>query len=75
MIDDARDPTNDNSTNRLYANTNAAEIADTGGDSKGILDFLSNGFKLRDDGGINTDGDTYVFAAFASTPFKTANAR
>ena len=75
IIDDARDPTNDNSTNRLYANTNAAEIADTGGDSKGILDFLSNGFKLRDDGGINTDGDTYVFAAFASTPFKTANAR
>ena len=41
-----------------------------------VLDFLSNGFKIRGtDGMWNSDGDTYIFAAFAETPFKTANAR
>jgi len=75
IFDDARDPTNDNTTERLYADTNGAGVADTGGASKGILDFLSSGFKLRDDGSINTSSDTYVFMAFSETPFKTAPAR
>ena len=40
------------------------------------VDFLSNGFKLRTtDGMWNGDGNTFVFAAWAETPFKTANAR
>ena len=41
-----------------------------------IADFLSNGFKLRiggQDG--NVTGGTYVYLAFAETPFKFANAR
>ena len=38
------------------------------------IDFLSNGIKLRaNDGGINTSGETYVFVAFAETPFVNSN--
>jgi hypothetical protein len=46
------------------------------GGSTATIDFLSNGFKLRlagNDG--NATGGTYIFAAFAETPFKYANAR
>jgi len=40
------------------------------------VDFLSNGFKVRStDNSQNTSGGTYVFMAFADTPFKTALAR
>ena len=42
----------------------------------GEIDILSNGFKLRsseNDG--NKSGDSFVYAAFAETPFKYANAR
>ena len=40
------------------------------------VDITSNGFKLRGAGGnTNASGATYVWAAFASHPFKTARAR
>ena len=40
------------------------------------IDLLSNGFKLRiDPQSINTDGQEYIYAAFAEHPFKTARAR
>jgi len=40
------------------------------------LDFLSNGFKIRDtDGYYNASGGTYIYLAFAEDPFKYANAR
>lgn len=40
------------------------------------LDFLSNGFKIRNNYlNQNTNGDTYVYAAFAEFPFKFSNAR
>jgi hypothetical protein len=39
------------------------------------LDMLSNGFKLRQTGGgINGSGATYIYAAFASNPFKNSTA-
>ena len=39
-------------------------------------DFLSNGVKIRGTwSGFNTNGDTYVYAAFAENPFKYALAR
>jgi len=39
-------------------------------------DFLSNGIKFRNDGGdYNEDAATYIYIAFAETPFKYANAR
>lgn len=55
----------------LYSNSTAAEP------SLGITyDILSNGFKLREGGGQGNDsGQTYIYAAFAETPFKYANAR
>ena len=56
----------------LAANTN--EIDSTS--AAQYIDFLSNGFKIRgSDVETNGDGSTYIFAAFAETPFKTANAR
>ena len=40
------------------------------------LDFTSNGFKHRNTGlWHNKSGDTYIYAAFAENPFKTARAR
>jgi len=37
------------------------------------IDCLSNGFKLRGTGsGTNSNGATYIFAAFASNPFKNS---
>ena len=53
----------------LYPNQNIAE-------SNGNIDILSNGFKIRyTDGDYNASGATYIFAAFAESPFKNARAR
>jgi hypothetical protein len=54
----------------LQPNTSNAEIASD------RLDILSNGFKLRTSaGGVNDPSATYIYAAFASSPFKLALAR
>jgi hypothetical protein len=56
----------------LYANASNAE--DTV--STVYIDFLSNGFKLRGTyDGVNGTSATYIFAAFAESPFKYALAR
>jgi hypothetical protein len=40
------------------------------------IDFLSNGFKLRNTGATNNQsGATYIYAAFAESPFAYARAR
>jgi hypothetical protein len=53
----------------LSPNLSAAEGTDP------ALDMLSNGFKIRQTGGgINGSGATYIYAAFASNPFKNSNA-
>jgi hypothetical protein len=40
------------------------------------IDFLSNGIKLRSTlGDINASGGTFIYMAFAESPFKYANAR
>jgi hypothetical protein len=55
----------------LYPNLSNAESVETNG-----VDCLSNGFKVRwSDGAVNTNGATYIFAAFAEAPFKNALAR
>jgi len=54
----------------LRANTAGAEIDYT------AIDHLSNGFKLRDAHvGLNGNGDSYIYIAFAEYPFKYSNAR
>ena len=69
MYDNKRDPINEVDLT-LFPNGNNAEGA---GDD---LDFLSNGFKQRSTGAeANANGDSYVYMAFAKTPFKYANAR
>jgi len=53
---------------QLKANTNAAET-----DNEDILDFLSNGFKLRTTRSrANGSGLKYIYAAFAENPFVTS---
>jgi hypothetical protein len=57
----------------LYANLANAEGSNAG---NATLDFLSNGFKIRtSNAGQNTNGATYIYAAFAESPFKYALAR
>ena len=61
---------------QLYPNTSSAE-ADAGTDSAyGILDCVSNGFKIRGShSSFNVSGGEFIYLAFASQPFKTARAR
>jgi hypothetical protein len=55
--------------NTLAPNLNNAEFSLT------IADVLSNGFKIRNSGSaLNANGNTVIYAAFASNPFKYANA-
>ena len=70
MIDNAR-----NSINPTNFFT-VANAANNGDDTGGALDFLSNGFKLRlTSPNFNGSGTTYIFAAFAESPFKYANSK
>jgi hypothetical protein len=58
---------------RLNPNTSNAEFDVT---TNYPFDFLSNGFKIRGTNGTaNSNGNTYIYAAFAENPFKNANAR
>jgi hypothetical protein len=51
--------------------------SDSVGEASGLfIDFLSNGFKLRNTGGwTNASGGTYIYMAFAENPFKNSLAR
>lgn len=72
ISDSVRSPYN-GSTNQLRANNNEADFAN----SASAIDYLSNGFKIRtnDPGLNNSTSDTYIYLAFAESPFKTSNAR
>ena len=70
IYDASRDPYN-YARNRLYANNSDAE-----GSGANYTDLLSNGFKVRDtDIWGNANGGTYIYMAFASSPFKFSLAR
>ena len=59
----------------LWPNYNLAET-NYGTGSSGLWDILSNGFKLRtNSGGMNTNGATMIYMAFAENPMKYALAR
>ena len=54
----------------------AEDTTNSGSNSNGGPDFLSNGFKMRSNGGShNSSGATYIYAAFAEVPFKYARSR
>ena len=71
IFDSSRGPSNPN-PKQIYANSSGQE-----GDAAGrYKDFVSNGFKVRGTSGEqNTSGITYIFMAFAESPFQTANAK
>jgi len=69
ILDTSRDTYNI-STKLLYADLSNAE------ETYSITDILSNGFKQRNTyPSLNSNGATYIYAAFAENPFKYANAR
>jgi len=68
LLDSARNPTNRSADKTLRADETGAE----GTTAKG-LDMLSNGFKIRsNDGAYNSSGTTYIYMAFAESPFVTS---
>jgi hypothetical protein len=70
IIDATRSPYNV-AQDRLLPNSSAAEAV-----QPNEVDFLSNGFKFRSaDGAYNGSGSTYIYAAFAESPFQYARAR
>jgi len=59
-----------------YLFANAADAENTGSGSADLVDFLSNGFKLRCTTlAENANGGTYIYMAFAENPFKNSLAR
>ena len=68
IMDNKRDGFNSVNKN-LGPNTTGAED-----DTTGYIDFLSNGFKLRNSWTVfNGSGNTIVFMAFAESPFVNSN--
>ena len=77
LADNARSPLN-LVDEKLAANTSQEENDSSliGASGANDFDFLANGFKLRaSNAGTNSDGQTYIYMAFAEIPFKYANAR
>ena len=69
IYDTSRDPYNVADA-QIKASSNSEEVTNT------FADFLSNGFKIRSGtAGLNTNSQTFIYAAFAEHPFKTARAR
>jgi hypothetical protein len=70
ILDNKRSPFN-SADDVLKPNSNGAENVDT---TYADTDFLSNGFKLRTtDAWFNTNGETYIYMAFASEPLTGTN--
>ena len=69
VLDNKRDSDN-GVRHQIYANTSGAESVE-GSDR---LDFLSNGIKHRSTGSrANGSGGTYIYLAFAESPFTNSN--
>jgi hypothetical protein len=68
VIDSERQPFNQSNLTKLYTNSTNAEST-IGVNSQMNLDFLSNGFKLRDSNNkVNASGDVYIYCAWAEAP-------
>ena len=63
--DNARNPSNEVDFN-LYPNSDSAE---TNTNVRHEIDFLSNGFKIRDQYDLNQAGGTFIYMAWAENPF------
>jgi len=69
MIDNKRETSNPREFG-LQANDSAVELS-----VSKPFDMVSNGFKTRAASGYFNDAETYIYLAFAETPFKYSNAR
>jgi len=70
ILDNKRDDGLNPRNSYIMTNQNTAEDANN---STVDTDFVSNGFKLRaSTGALNTNGATYVYMAFAESPFVTS---
>ena len=73
IMDSARCSTNPNNNHLLANSANGQSVSNM------RVDFVSNGFKIRnvstDYTDINGNGNNIVFMAFAESPFQTANAK
>ena len=66
IVDNKRDAFNETDVG-LFPNTNGVESIGNGYNG---VDFLSNGVKVRQaNSGINASGGTYIYMAFAESPF------
>jgi len=71
IIDNKRTPFNPSKAS-LYPDSNDGEYTGSGHET----DFTANGFKMRNSNSrLNTNGQKYIFLAFAESPFKNSNAR
>jgi len=69
LIDNKRTPSNTGTVPELFADLSSAENNST----DGRFDFLSNGLKARGTNAvINASGGTYIYMAFAESPFVTS---
>ena len=71
MMDSSRNTYNLADTSLYADSSNSETTIGTVND----IDFLSNGFKLRNNTGFVNASQTYIYAAFAESPFKYALAR
>jgi hypothetical protein len=73
IIHDTERDTHNYMNKEIFAESSGAEVS---GGSSAYIDYLSNGFKLRGaTPAMNTSGGTYIYLAFAESPFKHTNAR
>lgn len=76
MVDSAR---NNNNVVDNHLGANLAEIengASLGNNTNQLIDFLSNGFKIRmTNSDMNNSGANYIYMAVAENPFKISRAR
>jgi hypothetical protein len=70
MYDAKRNTNGDSDTLPLNADNNSNENGNTGKN----MDILSNGVKMKTSNGeLNGSGDTYIYMAFAESPFVNSN--
>ena len=78
QIRDTARETYNNPSYKLAPNLGVQEndVNALGGITTSVIDWLSNGFKIRDTfGGTNASSEEIIYAAFAEHPFKTTRAR
>ena len=79
MFDSTRSPKNVIGDEALAANLSEVEglTSWNPNTSNSVIDFLSNGFKIRttSTAGFNVSGETMIYFAFAESPFKNSRAR